>query len=72
MNASARERWLPLVLIMLAVGGWGIFHAVGAYSGARPVGASGARGLIVLVSFAGFLALWLAALAVRAGRGKRN
>ena len=72
MNApAASTRWL-LLLIMLALIGWGLLHAMGAAWGARPLGQNPWRGLIVLACFAAFLGVWGIALALRARRKRLN
>jgi len=64
-----QTRWL-LILIMVAIGGWGLFHAIGMLMGGAAAG--GLRALIVLACVLGFLGAWLVALAARARRVKRD
>ncbi len=54
-------RRYAIPLIVLAVVGWGIFHAVGAYQfNHNPL-----RGVVVMVCVAGYLGIWMLLLRVR-------
>lgn len=68
-DSPHQTRWL-LILIMAALVGWGLFHALGMLW--KGDAAAALRALIVLACVLGFLGAWLLALAQRARRIKRN
>jgi len=66
-NATAQFRW-AIALIMMAVLGWGIFHAIGAYRyNHNPL-----RAVMVLACVAVYLGFWGAMLAFRRARQEKT
>jgi len=70
MNQSAENQphrgWILLLIAALA--GWGLYHAVGAFLFNHDV----RRGLVVLACMGGFLAWWLTLLRFRSKRRQND
>ena len=60
------RRWI--VLLMVALAAWGLYHAVGAFLFNKDV----RRGLVVFACMVLFLAVWLSLMMVRKKRRKRD
>ena len=61
-----------LLVIVLGLCAWGIFHVVGAYESTNPVRYDWRRSAVVAVCFAAFLGFWGSMLWMRQARLKRE
>ena len=64
------KTWQPLLMLMLALLAWGLYHAAGAYfaPGTQQVRADYRKPLVVLACMLTFLGVWAVLLLRRSGR----
>ena len=63
--------WRPLLLIMAAVAGWGIYHTIGALRSDSDWRLALLKSCIIFACVGGFLGFWALALRSRAKRHNR-
>jgi hypothetical protein len=68
MNRRVNRPGIWIAIIMVAIFGWGVFHAIGAYSLNR----NPWRPLVVVCFSLGFLGFWLLMLASRRRRNLKD
>lgn len=65
-----RSLWMPVWIIMAAVGGWGLYHTIGALRSDQNWQVALTKSLIIFGCVAGFLGFWALALTVRSRKNR--